>query len=106
MRQFHPTREAAVDYLIECGFDLTAGGEWRRGTRYAAPRQTRRGWALDLTHRQPAVLHCRAIRGVDNRAYPPAALCDPAKRTGLAPMSRYNRVTCPACLDWLRIIRG
>jgi hypothetical protein len=51
--QFHPTREAAVDYLISYGFDLDASGRWVRGTSSAALRQTKRGWVIDLYRHQP-----------------------------------------------------
>jgi hypothetical protein len=53
MRQFFPTKEAAIDYLIDCGFHLTPAGEWNRICRFARARQTKRGWVIDISTRQP-----------------------------------------------------
>ena len=47
-RQFHPTREAATLYLIDCGFTLSPAGRWFRLNRFATVRETKRGFVIDL----------------------------------------------------------
>ena len=48
MVTFFKTRDAAVDRLMDCGFDLDAAGTWCRGCRRAFVRETKRGFVLDL----------------------------------------------------------
>ena len=46
MAGIRPARDAAKEYLRDCGFDSNIGWTWGKNQRNALDRLTRRGWAV------------------------------------------------------------